>query len=167
MITLHQLRTGYPGKVIGRQLSATAQPGTLTALLGSNGSGKSTLLRTLAALQPPLNSSPDSLLLAGKPVQQYARHELARMLSVVLTHRPDSDALTVAEVVEMGRIPYLSTLSAYQRLWQKSVGADAAAVRQAMEQTATLPFSHRPLSTLSDGERQRVFIAKALAQGTP
>mgnify|MGYP002241102656 CR=1 FL=1 len=55
----------------------------------------------------------------------------------------------------------------YQRLWQKSVGADAAAVRQAMEQTATLPFSHRPLSTLSDGERQRVFIAKALAQGTP
>lgn len=167
MITLHQLTTGYAGKVIGRQLSATAPPGSLTALLGSNGAGKSTLLRTLAALQPPLSCQPDSLMLAGRPLQHYTRHELARTLSVVLTHRPESDALTVAEVVEMGRIPYLSTLSAYNRLWQKSDGTDASAVQQAMEQTGIRAFSHRPLSTLSDGERQRVFIAKALAQGTP
>lgn len=157
MLTLHALTTGYRHAIISQHLNATLPQGTLTALLGTNGAGKSTLLRTLARFQPPLAGS---ISWQGTDTAQLSARQLARTMSVVLTFKPEAEALTAAEVVEMGRIPYTTMLSA-------TTEADRQAVEQAMQLTRTTPFAHRPISTLSDGERQRVFIAKALAQNTP
>lgn len=157
MLTLHALTTGYRHTIISRNLNATLPQGTLTALLGTNGAGKSTLLRTLARFQPPLAGS---ISWQGTDTAQLSARQLARTMSVVLTFKPEAEALTAAEVVEMGRIPYTTMLSG-------TTEADRQAVEQAMQLTHTTPFAHRPISTLSDGERQRVFIAKALAQNTP
>lgn len=157
MLTLHALTTGYRHIIVSSHLNATLPQGTLTALLGTNGAGKSTLLRTLARFQPPLAGS---ISWQGTDTAQLSARQLARTMSVVLTFKPEAEALTAAEVVEMGRIPYTTMLSA-------TTEADRQAVEQAMQLTHTTPFAHRPISTLSDGERQRVFIAKALAQDTP
>lgn len=157
MLTLHALTTGYRHTIISQHLNATLPQGTLTALLGTNGAGKSTLLRTLARFQPPLAGS---ISWQGTDTAQLSARQLARTMSVVLTFKPEAEALTAAEVVEMGRIPYTTMLSG-------TTEADRQAVEQAMQLTHTTPFAHRPISTLSDGERQRVFIAKALAQNTP
>lgn len=157
MLTLHALTTGYRHTIISRNLNATLPQGTLTALLGTNGAGKSTLLRTMARFQPPLAGS---ISWQGTDTAQLSARQLARTMSVVLTFKPEAEALTAAEVVEMGRIPYTTMLSGTSE-------ADRQAVEQAMQLTHTTPFARRPISTLSDGERQRVFIAKALAQNTP
>lgn len=157
MLTLHALTTGYRHTIISQHLNATLPQGTLTALLGTNGAGKSTLLRTMARFQPPLAGS---ISWQGTDTAQLSARQLARTMSVVLTFKPEAEALTAAEVVEMGRIPYTTMLSGTSE-------ADRQAVEQAMQLTHTTPFARRPISTLSDGERQRVFIAKALAQNTP
>ncbi len=164
MLQLNQLCTGYTGKPVCRNLCGTLLPGRLTALLGPNGAGKSTLLRTLAGfiqpLKAPVAPSTPPVTLRGKDLQLYTPRELARAIGVVLTSRPEAEALTAQEVVEMGRIPYTHMLAG-------QTAADRAAVARAMEQTDTARFGQRPIHTLSDGERQRVFIAKALAQATP
>lgn len=157
MLEFQSLHTGYGQKVVGRSLCGTLRRGTLTALLGSNGAGKSTLLRTLAGLQPALSGQ---VRWSEREIKEYAPRELARMLSVVLTFRPEAEALTAEEVVEMGRIPYGNA-------WGGRNEADAEQVNRALALTETEAFRHRPISTLSDGERQRIFIAKALAQDTP
>lgn len=160
MLTIDSLHTGYGRRhVIGHGLTASLPEGSLTALIGRNGVGKSTLLRTLAGLQPPAGSGTVSW--QGTDLLRLPPRRLARLLSVVLTFRPDADTLTAAEVVSMGRIPH-------SRLFlPASPAADARIVHEAMALTATLPLASRPVRTLSDGERQRVFIAKALAQSTP
>ena len=157
MLTLHALTTGYRHTIISRNLNATLPQGTLTALLGTNGAGKSTLLRTLARFQPPLAGS---ISWQGTDTAQLSARQLARTMSVVLTFKPEAEALTAAEVVEMGRIPYATMLSG-------TTQADHQAVERATQLAGITQFAHRPISTLSDGERQRVFIAKALAQDTP
>lgn len=157
MLAIRNLHIGYGRRMVGRSLSGTLARGTLTALLGANGAGKSTLLRTLAGFQPPLGGEVEW---AGRALADYTPRQLARTLSVVLTFRPEAEALTAGEVVEMGRIPY-------GRLMGGLTPADEAAVRRALTLTDTEAFRHRPLRTLSDGERQRIFIAKALAQDTP
>lgn len=164
MLCLNHLTTGYGRKIIGHDLCATLRPATLTALLGPNGSGKSTLLRTIAGLQKPAemprHGESQAIKLNGKTLTGLPPREMARLLSIVLTFRPESDALTAGEVVEMGRIPYARTFS-------RMDSEDRLMVEKALELTATKDLRHRPISQLSDGERQRVFIAKALAQNTP
>lgn len=163
MLRFTHLTTGYGRKTIGNDLSAHLPKGRLVALLGSNGAGKSTLLRTLAGFQPPLTTpsvSETGIWLDGKDLKNYSARELARKLSVVLTFKPEADALTVWDVVQAGRIPH-------QKLLTGTNKADVQAVEQALALTNTQHFAQRELRTLSDGERQRVFIAKALAQETP
>ncbi len=157
MLTLHDVTTGYGKKAIAHHLNATLRRGELVALLGPNGCGKSTLLRTMAALQPALSGCVNY---DGKPLTAYSQRELAQRISVVLTQRIEAEALTVEDVVRMGRIPYATLLS-------RSTEDDERAIREAMARTQTAHFRHRLISTLSDGERQRVFIAKSLAQQTP
>ncbi|MDD7525624.1 MAG: ABC transporter ATP-binding protein [Alloprevotella sp.] len=162
-LAFHALTTGYchgsRQSIVGRGLEGSLPRGTLTALLGTNGAGKSTLLRTLAGLQPPLAGD---IFWEGNSLASLTPEERAKRLSIVLTVRPETGNLTVREVVALGRLPHR------QGLWgSRNSAADAEAVESAMQLTTTSAWSERPVSRLSDGERQRVFIAKALAQETP
>lgn len=162
-LALHALTTGYchgsRQSIVGRGLEGSLPRGTLTVLLGTNGAGKSTLLRTLAGLQPPLAGD---IFWEGNSLASLTPEERAKRLSIVLTVRPETGNLTVREVVALGRLPHR------QGLWgSRNAAADAEAVESAMRLTTTSAWSERPVSRLSDGERQRVFIAKALAQETP
>lgn len=162
-LAFHALTTGYchgsRQSIVGKGLEGSLPRGTLTVLLGTNGAGKSTLLRTLAGLQPPLAGD---IFWEGNSLASLTPEERAKRLSIVLTVRPETGNLTVREVVALGRLPHR------QGLWgSRNAAADAEAVESAMRLTTTSAWSERPVSRLSDGERQRVFIAKALAQETP
>lgn len=165
MLQLTHLSTGHGRRCTGQGLSGRLPASTLAALLGVNGCGKSTLLRTLSGLLPPFPRGGEAtdeapVRLCGRPLADYAPRELARTVSIVLTERPLAEGLTVEDVVQMGRIPY-------SRLLSQRSAEDERQVRRALELTGTAHLARRALASLSDGERQRVFVAKALAQDTP
>jgi iron complex transport system ATP-binding protein len=132
-------------------------PGSLTAVIGVNGIGKSTLLRTLAGMQPALDGITELL---GIPAARLGPNEKARLLSVVLTEPPASRNLKVRELVALGRHPYTNWLGAL-------TDADRESVRVALQQMELTELADRACHTLSDGQLQRVLIARALAQETP
>lgn len=160
-IQLNHLTIGYRRKQrlypIASHLHATLYGGELTCLLGANGAGKSTLLRTLSAFLPPLEGSVEIM---GKPISAFTDKELARHVSVVLTERIEVQGLRVHEVVALGRTPYTGLLG-------QLTTADQTQVDEAIRLTGITPLANRPIDTLSDGERQKAMIAKALAQDTP
>lgn len=157
MLRLENLTTGYRNKVIGKNLCGHLQKGTLTALLGLNGCGKSTLLRSIARLQ---NCIEGNIYIQGKNISQYRINDLAKQLSIVLTYHPEVSGLTALDVVKMGRIPYRTAFSPIKT-------CDDNIIANALQLTHTSTLAMREINTLSDGERQRIFIAKALAQDTP
>ena len=158
---LQDLTTGYRAKngahVVSAHITASLQAGELTCLLGPNGAGKSTLLRTLAAFQPPLSGT---LLLDGRSLDSFTSQQLAMRIGVVLTERPNIKGMRVREMVAMGRSPYTG-------FWGGLKADDEAAVDEAVAQVGIEDLVRRQVDTLSDGERQKVMIAKALAQQTP
>lgn len=161
-IDLLNVTTGYTLRgrhtPIGKGLTGRLDAGTVTALLGTNGAGKSTLLRTLGGFQPPLEGS---VSLMGKPFSAYSRRQLAQTVGVVLTPKGGyGDSLTAREAVTLGRTPYTGFFGGI-------APADRAAVDRALALTGMTALAGRRLYTLSDGERQKVMIAKALAQETP
>jgi iron complex transport system ATP-binding protein len=160
-IQIDDLAIGYRRRqgprIVARGLTASIPARELTCLLGRNGVGKSTLLRTLTAFQPPLGGG---VSLFGKPLAEYSIGELSRTMGVVLTERGDLAGLTVRELVGMGRNPYLG-------FWGRLTGKDREVVDQATELVGIGHLADRMIPTLSDGERQKAMIAKALAQQTP
>jgi cobalamin transport system ATP-binding protein len=131
-----------------------AERGDLVCLLGPNGIGKSTLLRTLARMQPALWGSVE---LAGDDLQSMTGSELARRLGVVLTERVLIDALSARRIVEFGRYPHSG--------WLGRIGdGDREVVDWAIDAVGARHLAERDFSQLSDGERQRVMVARALAQ---
>ena len=160
-IVIRALSIGYPGKqsvkVVSEGITDTLRSGYLTCLLGENGAGKSTLLRTLAGFQPALGGS---IEIMGKPLQQYKEKELATVVGVVLTERTNLQNMTVTELVGMGRSPYTG-------FWGRLSAEDREKVKEAMGLVGIGHLANRLVQTLSDGERQKVMIAKALAQETP
>ena len=160
-ICLNALSTGYCSKRhikrVSEQLTGAIRSGELTCLLGSNGAGKSTLLRTLSAFLPPLAGD---ITLLGRPLQSYKPQELATVIGVVLTERVTLQNMTVEELVGMGRSPYTG-------FWGRLSAEDHAKVSEALSLVGIESFRNRMVQTLSDGERQKVMIAKALAQETP
>lgn len=156
-IKLEKLDIGYADKVVQKNLNATFESGKLVCLLGRNGIGKSTLLRTLAMFQPALSGE---VLLEGKPLTDYSIHLLSRKLSIVLTRKPDVQNITVTEMVGLGRSPYTG-------FWGGLTDEDHTIVRESIQLVGIEPLAGRMVHTLSDGERQKVMIAKALAQQTP
>lgn len=157
LLTAENLVVGYAAKPVAGPLTLALQPGELVGLLGPNGAGKSTLLRTLAGLQPPLAGR---LAVGGADFASLSAGARARQLSIVLTDRVEAGRLTVRELVALGRHPHtgwLGGLSAH----------DEARVQAALAATETGAFAQRPVSELSDGERQQVLLARALAQDTP
>ena len=168
MMELRNLTVGYHSgrnrrRVVVENLCGSVESNRLTCLMGRNGTGKSTLLRTMAALQEPLGG--EVLAAEGDGGSLRSLHGLApalraKLVSVVLTGRVGNVRFTVRDIVAMGRTPYtgfFGILSADDRLM-----VDEAIGMVGMEMLAD-----RLIGTLSDGERQKVMIARALAQQTP
>lgn len=160
-IVINNLAIGYPGKqsvkVVAEGITDTLRSGYMTCLLGENGAGKSTLLRTLAGFQPALGGTVEIM---GKPLPQYKEKELATVVGVVLTERANLQNMTVTELVGMGRSPYTG-------FWGRLSADDRDKVDAAIDLVGIGHIRSRLVQTLSDGERQKVMIAKALAQQTP
>ncbi len=158
-IALDGLAIGYrlprhKEKRISSDLNLRVQQGQFTVLLGPNGAGKSTLLRTVCGLQEPLEGR---VLLAGRDLATISARDRARSLGVVLTERVDTWGLTAWDLVALGRAPHT-------RWSGRLTEEDEAAVATAMRETDTEGFAGRKVSELSDGEKQRVLVARALAQ---
>jgi iron complex transport system ATP-binding protein len=144
-LSFQNLAIGYGDRVVSDGLTACLETGKVTCLLGANGSGKSTLLRTLTGYLPRLAG--DMTKVAPESV------------GIVLTEQMDTMGLRVWEVVAMGRHPYTGYFGRFTSF-------DEEIVRDAMNKINIVAFSDRKFDSLSDGEKQKVMIAKALAQQT-
>jgi len=160
-IRLTGLSIGYRGKhsvkCVADDISQAIHSGELTCLLGENGAGKSTLLRTLSGFLSPLAGE---ISILGRPLSSYKERELATVIGVVLTEKNNLQNMTVRELVGMGRSPYTG-------FWGRLSADDRRKVDDALSLVGIAALSDRMVQTLSDGERQKVMIAKALAQETP
>lgn len=157
-ITLSHLSVGYKvGHTVVSDINLTLQSGQLACLIGENGVGKSTLLKTLTGFLPKLEGS---LLLDGKDISEFSQRALARQISIVLTQKPEVQNLTVEEIVGLGRSPYTG-------FFGKLHANDQQIVDESITAVGIEKLKNRMIQTLSDGERQKVMIAKALAQQTP
>ena len=150
-------RTKNDTKLVASHIQARIYSGELTCLLGANGVGKSTLLRTLSAFQPKLGGEIDVL---GRDMDSYSDKELSTTIGVVLTEKCDIRNMSVRELVEMGRSPYTG-------FWGRLDKEDKQVVEESIALVRIENLASRMVHTLSDGERQKVMIAKALAQETP
>lgn len=150
-------RTKHEIKRVASHIQARICSGELTCLLGENGVGKSTLLRTLSAFQPKLEGE---ITVLGREVDRYSDKELSTTIGVVLTEKCDIRNMSVRELVEMGRSPYTG-------FWGRLGKADKRIVEESIALVRIGNLASRMVHTLSDGERQKVMIAKALAQETP
>nr|WP_311455462.1 ABC transporter ATP-binding protein [uncultured Prevotella sp.] len=158
VISLSQLSVGYSlSHPVISDINLELRSGQLACLIGENGIGKSTLLKTLTGFLPKLKGS---LLLGNRDIESFSQRELARQVSIVLTQKPDVQNLTIEEIIGLGRSPYTGF---FGRLRAK----DRKVVDDAIATMGIEKLRGRMIQTLSDGERQKVMIAKALAQETP
>ena len=157
MIQLCDITLGFGSRTLIEGATARFECGRMVALLGRNGTGKSTLLRAIASLGE-LRSGDISI--DGRSLAEYSSTELARKIAFVNTERIDVEALTAYDLVSIGRSPYTG--------WSGRLTADdRAIVERAMQIAGIESMAERRVETLSDGEAQRVMIARALAQDTP
>ncbi len=157
-LSTHDLAVGYRHRrsrcAVLERLNLSASAGEFVCVLGANGIGKSTLLRTLARMQPPLHGRVE---LSGTDLTALTASDLARRVGVVLTERVDVDALPVRRLVELGRYPHSG--------WFGTLAPrDHEVVEWALGAVGARDLADRDVSRLSDGERQRVMVARALAQ---
>lgn len=158
ILNTHAVHIGYhAGKHVAGPLNLALFPGELICVLGPNGCGKSTLLRTVAGLQHPLSGE---VILAGQDMVQLKPRDLAKQISLVLTDDIRSGNLDVYTVIALGRYPWSGWLGILSE-------ADKAAIEHAVQVTGTAGFLHRKIASLSDGECQKVMLARAMAQDTP
>ena len=161
ILTTQNLSIGYSKKgktdVIQSALNLELRAGELVCLIGPNGSGKSTLLRTLTGLQKQLSGNS---FIDGKELSRLKQREKAMLISLVLTDRIDIENATVYNVVSLGRHPH-------SNWWGNITDSEDTVIREAIEMVHLAHKMHHNINELSDGERQRVMIAKALAQDTP
>lgn len=156
-LAAHDLSIGYGINVVAKHIDFSLELGTLCAIVGVNGIGKSTLLRTLGRFQPKLSGN---ITLNDKELDQYSPLELSKNLSVVLTEQPASKNLTVLELIALGRQPYTN--------WLGSLSPeDEKHIQIALDAFLLNNLKHRKCHELSDGQLQRVLIARAMAQNTP
>ncbi len=147
-------RPRQPARIVAGGINAVLNGGTFVCLLGPNGAGKTTLIRTLTGMQAPLSGS---VRVDGEPLTALPSRALARRMSLVLTDRVDVGMMPVATLVALGRHPYTDWAGRLRR-------EDEEAVWRAMADTGIEELAQRPVCRLSDGERQKVMIARALAQ---
>ena len=155
-VVLRATELGYSirGKPLLADVDLTLATGSFTAILGPNGAGKSTLLRLLCGVLRPTHGA---VLLAGEPLAKIPRVRVARLLSYLPQNSVTQFDVTVWDAVAMGRTPH-------RRSWQSMTTRDLDVVHEALERVDITDLSRRTLPTLSGGEVQRVFLARALAQ---
>ena len=154
MIRAEELEVGYGRKAVVGNVNLKLSKGQFIGLLGPNGCGKSTILKTLIRVLAPLGGA---IFLNGKELQQIGQKELARRVSVVLTERPSPGLLTAFDIAAMGRYPYTGRLGRIE-------GEHARKTWEALEMVGAADLAGRYFHELSDGEKQKVLLARALAQ---
>lgn len=156
-ISLRDITIGYSPRILLKDINTAFAEGEFTAMIGQNGTGKSTLLRTMAGLMKPLGGE---VLIKGEPLRGKSNKEIAALVSFVSTEEVRIGSLRVYDVVGMGRAPYTN--------WIGSLSAeDKKEVDDALNLVGMSEFAGKSIDSLSDGERQRVMIARSLAQDTP
>ena len=148
------LAAGYDGKQIVKDISFTVRSGEIVTLIGPNGAGKSTILKAIARELTPMAGA---LYLDGASLRTLGARDAARALSILTTERVRAEALSVRDVVSLGRYPYTGTLGIL-------TPHDREIVEQTMEKLRVAELAERPFLSLSDGQRQRVMLARALCQ---
>ena len=151
------LHIGYKDKAILPPINVSLDEGNLIALIGPNGAGKSTLFKTLTAHIKPISGS---IELMGKELSEYSSKEKAMLIGLVLTERPDDMFLKVYDVVASGRCPYTNFFGKIEK-------EDENIIQESLEIVGINHLKDRYFNALSDGEKQKVMIAKTLAQNTP
>lgn len=157
MIELQHLTVGYEKKAILSDINQTIESGQLVCLLGANGVGKSTILRTIAGFQPPLCGT---IILNEQDMSSFSTAQRSKAISVVLTERVEVPCMSVVDLIGMGRSPYTGFFGTLTK-------EDKNIVNEAIDMVGISHLATRTFDTLSDGERQKVLLAKALAQQTP
>lgn len=156
MIELRNITLGYGSRTLIEDATTLFECGSMVALLGRNGTGKSTLLRALAALG---DVQQGEIYIDRRPLAELSRGELSRLVAFVTTERIDVEALTAYDLVAIGRSPYTNWMG-------RLSDDDRVAIERAMQIAGVAHMAERRVETMSDGECQRVMIARALAQDT-
>ena len=151
------LSIGYDSHPATSDINITLNDGDIIALVGPNGAGKSTLFKTLSSHIKPIDGK---IELLGKDLLSYSPKERAKLLGLVLTERPDDMFLKVYDVVAAGRYPYTD-------MFGNLTEDDKKVIKASLELVGIINLIDRVFNTLSDGEKQKVMIAKAIAQNTP
>jgi iron complex transport system ATP-binding protein len=157
MIQFQDLTLGYGSRILIEGLSAKVEGGLLTALVGRNGTGKSTLLRAIAGIEKPLQGK---IMLDGKELSTLTPALLATMVAYVTTDKVRIANLRCRDVVALGRAPYTNWIGRMQE-------QDEAIVMESMQMVGMESYADKTMDRMSDGECQRIMIARALAQQTP
>ena len=148
------LSVGYNRKVLIQGINIDLAPGKILTLIGPNGAGKSTILKTITRQLEPLSGS---VYFGERSLRDISGKEFAKQTAVVLTERVHPEMMTCAEVVAMGRYPYTN-------LFGRLTEEDKAAVQSSLERVHALDLAGQDFSTLSDGQRQRIMLARAICQ---
>ena len=148
------LAVGYDGKVLIHDINISAEKGQILTLIGPNGAGKSTILKSITRHLAKISGA---VYIGGTEIYSWPPKEMARRVAVVLTDRIRPELMTCGELVAMGRYPYTNALG---KLTEK----DQEAVHKALSQVRALDLEHRDFTTLSDGQRQRIMLARAICQ---
>ena len=161
-VEIKNLVTGFRrGKhkpvILHKELNAALETGKMVCVLGPNGAGKSTLLKTMLGLEKPLSGG---ICFNGRPLDGLSVGELSRIVAVVLTDKLDDFYLTVYEVAMTGRLPHISFSG-------KPTAKDISVVDETLKNMGVYPLAGQPFYRLSDGEKQKVMIARAIVQETP
>lgn len=153
-LELKHLSIGYRGTPVVQDINLEIQKGEIVALIGPNGAGKSTLLKTLIRELPPISGS---ILFENRPISSYSYKELSKKIAVILTERIRVELTTCREIVATGRYPYTGRFGILRREDEEKVDAALAAVR-------ATDLASRDFTAISDGQRQRILLARAIAQ---
>ena len=153
-IRTHDLSVGYDGNILIRNINIEIEKGKILTLIGPNGAGKTTILKTITRHLRRLGGG---IFIGGEEISTWSRRDMARQLAVVFTGHVRSEMMSCSEVVAMGRYPYTNMLGTLTE-------EDREIVHNTLEQVGALDLADRDFATLSDGQKQRIMLARALCQ---
>ena len=149
-----KLSVGYDGKPLIRDVCLQVQRGKIVTLIGPNGSGKSTILKTIVG---QLSKVSGTVLLEGAPMEWCGQKEIAKRMAILMTERIHPELMTCYDVVSTGRYPYTGALGLLGK-------EDKRIVEESLELVHGRDMADRPFDAISDGQRQRILLARALCQ---